>query len=255
MYSHPRITQRRSIWISTNCSRERLLLFSVFLNAVLLLVVLLLSRREINAFGASTRYRVEELVFHGGHPEHAMKGSCVCTTDNYCMCNPALAIDLVIVTSDQDHVLLVRRKDTDQLATMGGFVQVGESVEEAIHRELREEMGLTLTSSPVLLGIYSDTRRDNRRHTASAAFVVQLDLDQQPPAVAADDVKEIVRLPIDRIESTTFFSDHKTIITDYLIGLHDTNGKRTVFNKPVQDNFADVKRSLCPLVGSSSKDR
>jgi NUDIX domain len=171
MYSsHPRIIQRRSIWILTTSSKERLFFFSLFLNAVLLLVVLLLSRRERNesvaASSSQQRYHVEELVFHGGHPEHAMQGSCVCTTDNYCMCNPALAIDLVIVTSDQDHVLLVRRKDTDQLATMGGFVQVGESVEEAIHRELREEMGLTLTSNPVLLGIYSDPRRDNRRHTA-----------------------------------------------------------------------------------------
>jgi hypothetical protein len=66
-----------------------------------------------------------------------------------------------------------------------------------------------------------------------------------------------VRLPIDRIESTTFFSDHKTIITDYLIGLQDTNEKKrtTVFNKPITDNFVNVKRSLCPMVGSSSKER
>lgn len=185
-----------------------------------------------------TGLQVQDLVFHGGHPEHGMKGSCVCQSD-YCMCNPALAIDLVILTSDGGHILLVRRKDTDQLATMGGFVKVGESVEEAIHRELEEEMSLTLTTKPTLLGIYSDPRRDNRRHTTSAAFSVKLDIEK-PQAIAADDAKEIVLLPISAISSTSFFSDHKTIINDYLNSInHETRGQA------INDNFENVKRSIC----------
>ena len=83
------------------------------------------------------------------------------------MCTPSLAIDLVIL-SGTDHVWLVRRKDTNQLATMGGFVMVGETVEQAVIRELREETGIDLSSGrkpPMLFGVYSDPRRDNRRHT------------------------------------------------------------------------------------------
>ena len=46
---------------------------------------------------------------------------------------------------NQDHqdVWLARRKDTGQYATVGGFVMLGESVEQAVFRELQEETGFT----------------------------------------------------------------------------------------------------------------
>lgn len=242
LYSHPRM-QRRSKILENNK-----FLFSAFLNVVLLVMLLLATQGNRLLTGNSIyHYHTEELVFHGGHPVHGMKGSCICESD-YCACSPALAIDLVIVTNDQEHLLLVRRKDTDQLATMGGFVKVGETVEEAIYRELMEEMGLQLATKPVFLGLYSDPRRDNRRHAASAAFVVKLEVDHFT-AAAADDAKEIVRLPFAEIDSTIFFSDHKTIITDFLNGWEVTKGTR-IF-KDVTDNFPNVKRSQCPLIGVS----
>mmetsp|Transcript_14202 Transcript_14202/g.17138 ORF Transcript_14202/g.17138 Transcript_14202/m.17138 type:complete len:88 (-) Transcript_14202:36-299(-) len=63
----------------------------------------------------------KQTKWNGGHPFQERPGSCWCSGDAYCMCTPSLAIDLVI-TSGHDHVWLVRRKDTNQLATMGGFV-------------------------------------------------------------------------------------------------------------------------------------
>jgi 8-oxo-dGTP diphosphatase len=240
-FSHSR-TQRRSKVLTDNK-----FLFSAFLNVVLVVVICTRGNTLFNGSSAS-QYVREEFEFHGGHPVHGMKGNCICESA-YCGCSPSLAIDLVIVTRDEEHLLLVRRKDTDQLATMGGFVKVGETVEEAIDRELMEETGLALTSTPILLGIYSDPRRDNRRHTASVAFYVTLDMDH-PTAVAADDVKEIVRWPLAKIDSTTFFSDHKTIITDYLNIVQGT--KETKIFKDVKDNFSNVKRSICPVVGDKA---
>ena len=41
------------------------------------------------------------------------------------MCTAAVAIDCIL-TSGDEHFWLVKRKDTGQFATMGGFVEVGE---------------------------------------------------------------------------------------------------------------------------------
>jgi 8-oxo-dGTP diphosphatase len=150
------------------------------------------------------------------------------------MCTPNLAIDLVIV-SGQDFVL-VRRRDTNQLATMGGFVDVGETVEHAVARELQEEMGIVLQQSPRLLGIYSDPRRDNRRHTVSAVFVINVPHNIRPRA--ADDVKDVQRIPFSEIDEHSYFADHKTILSDYLRSMGGES-------KEIQDMFENVVRSTC----------
>lgn len=59
------------------------------------------------------------------------------------MCTPSMAID-TILTSGEDHVWLVKRKDQGKYATMGGFVEVGETSEDAVKRELMEEMNVKL---------------------------------------------------------------------------------------------------------------
>lgn len=66
-----------------------------------------------------------ERTWHGGHPEQDRPGSCWCGGDNYCMCTPSLAIDIVVYSKrtkskDEYDVWVVRRADTGQLATIGG---------------------------------------------------------------------------------------------------------------------------------------
>jgi len=154
-------------------------------------------------------------VWHGGHPADVHAGSCWCgSADGYCMCTPNIAIDLVITSGEKhEFIWLVRRKDTDQLATMGGFVDVDETVEHAVKRELKEEMGVDLTHAPRLLGVYSDPRRDNRRRTVSAVYVVHFEENVHPHA--GDDAKEVKRISINDIEQHTYFADHLTILLDY----------------------------------------
>jgi len=74
-------------------------------------------------------------VWNGGAPSDAPVGSCWCGQDNYCMCTPSLAIDLVIestLPNGEPAVVLVERADNGLFATMGGFVDVGETVETAV---------------------------------------------------------------------------------------------------------------------------
>lgn len=52
-------------------------------------------------------------------------------------------------------ILLMRRSDNGHWGLPGGFVEVGESVTEATHREVEEETGWTIEIGQ-LIGVYSD---------------------------------------------------------------------------------------------------
>jgi hypothetical protein len=62
--------------------------------------------------------------WHGGHPAQDRSGSCWCgDEDGYCMCTPALSVDIVLYQRREGggyRVWVVRRKDTGQLGTIGG---------------------------------------------------------------------------------------------------------------------------------------
>lgn len=225
-------------------SESHVLKLSLLLNALLSLVLLLGAGSYLNPSEQQQALRNDFIRWHGGHPADDKSGTCWCGNDKYCMCTPNVAIDLVVL-SGKDHVWLVRRKDTDQLATIGGFVKVGETVENAVLRELEEETGLkNLPSPPVFFGMYSDPRRDNRRHTVSVAYAVHLDGDERP--VAADDVKDVIKIPLSDIEKQDYFSDHKTILLDYRRILQNRRSLSQFQSSP-GDFENDIVRSVCVL--------
>ena len=88
------------------------------------------------------------------------------------MRNPRLTVDGAII--DSGRIVLIRR-DREPFQGMwalpGGFVAYGETVEEAVAREVFEETGLT-TCIRSLLGVYSEMDRDPRGHTVSVAFLL-----------------------------------------------------------------------------------
>ena len=88
---------------------------------------------------------------------------------------PALAADCVVVDA-KNRVLLVRRKYPPfkgQYALPGGFVEIGETVENACRRELLEETGVK-AGKLQLLGVYSDPGRDPRGHTCTVTFLTRV---------------------------------------------------------------------------------
>ena len=88
---------------------------------------------------------------------------------------PYLAVDAVIKLFDQDGnfkgiVLIERKNPPIGLALPGGFVEVGETVEEAVVREVKEEVNLDFRIDRIL-GVFSKPDRDPRFHTVSVVFV------------------------------------------------------------------------------------
>jgi 8-oxo-dGTP diphosphatase len=141
------------------------------------------------------------------------------------MCTPSLAIDAIIEvlpeggSIDDMKIALVRRRDPPRNlhATPGGFVDVGETVEAATLREVKEETNLDLDHLEQFR-IYSDPSRDMRRHTVSAAFRCRV--KDASNMHRGDDAKGVDLIPIKEILNLHFAFDHRTILTDYLTKYH-----------------------------------
>lgn len=152
----------------------------------------------------------------GGILSDVGKGSCVCGTDKYCLCTPSLAIDALIEYFDgkELNMVLVRRKDPpkDKIAIPGGFVNVGETVENATIREVKEETNLDVIKMKQFR-VYSNPNRDKRRHTVSVVLICtinNIDLIKR-----GDDAKDVVVIPFNKVLSQDFAFDHRTILEDY----------------------------------------
>jgi mutator protein MutT len=59
---------------------------------------------------------------------------------------PVIRIVAAVILNAQGHLLLVRKRDTEMFMQPGGKFEPGESSEEALIRELREELGFELVA-------------------------------------------------------------------------------------------------------------
>jgi 8-oxo-dGTP diphosphatase len=137
---------------------------------------------------------------------------------------PALTVDCVVVDA-RKRVLLVRRRNPPfkgRYALPGGFVDVGETVEDGCRRELLEETGVQAKALR-LLGVYSDPKRDPRGHTCSVAFLTRVGAAKATAgddAAAAEWVADWSRLDL--------AFDHARILADAwaALGLGQTTRKQ-----------------------------
>jgi ADP-ribose pyrophosphatase YjhB (NUDIX family) len=121
---------------------------------------------------------------------------------------PYLTVD-AIIEIDGGIILIKRKNPPPGWAIPGGFVDYGETLEEAVVREAKEETGLDIEIVRQF-HTYSDPRRDPRHHTVSTIFIARA----SGKPVAGDDAKEVGIFTRDNLPEDIAF-DHRQILEDY----------------------------------------
>ncbi|MCK5527231.1 MAG: NUDIX hydrolase [Candidatus Latescibacteria bacterium] len=130
--------------------------------------------------------------------------------------NPVPTVD-VIIELDGSGIVLIRRKTPPYgWALPGGFVDYGESLEEAAVREAKEETSLDVTLLDQF-HTYSDPKRDPRRHTITTVYMA----GAKGTPKAADDAAAIGIFRKDDLPEEMAF-DHREILRDYFISRRAT---------------------------------
>jgi len=143
---------------------------------------------------------------------------------------PAVTVDAVVLTKKEGFwsVLLIRRKNDpfkDHWALPGGFVDEHETLEEAIQREVKEELNIKLSLEQFhQFRAYSDPYRDPRQRTITVVFIVWV--ESEITYQSGDDAKDAQWFPIVQLPKLAF--DHVQILADvreYISGLIQAKGE------------------------------
>lgn len=95
------------------------------------------------------------------------------------MGNPLQVISVILVIRSEGKFLLVQRSEKDDIfpghwQNMGGKIEIGETVENAIAREMLEEVGLKLESTPIFLHSYSWKKDDDSPTKLGLIFLIDM---------------------------------------------------------------------------------
>ncbi len=116
----------------------------------------------------------------------------------------------IIIETPRGIVLVERRFDPPGWAIPGGFIELGETAEQAARREAKEETGLDVTLVEQF-HVYSDPDRDPRGHTLTVVFIARA----QGEPRGGDDAARARIFREDALPSPLAF-DHGRVLADYL---------------------------------------
>lgn len=135
-----------------------------------------------------------------------------------------VTVDAVVIHSG--HVLLVRRKHEPGKglwAFPGGFVDVAETLDEAVIRELREETGIPLLTDALRLAtrrkqVFDQPERSQRGRTITHAYHFDFPCGDLPPVKGADDAEQARWVPLSEAlqMQAQFFDDHFHILGHFI---------------------------------------
>jgi len=127
--------------------------------------------------------------------------------------NPVPTVD-IIIEYGVGVVLIERANEPHGWALPGGFVDYGESLEQAAAREALEETGLRVELKRQM-HTYSDPGRDPRKHTISTVYVA---VGHGELRAGDDAAGAAVFTPETLPEGIVF--DHRLILEDYFMRRH-----------------------------------
>jgi ADP-ribose pyrophosphatase YjhB (NUDIX family) len=123
--------------------------------------------------------------------------------------NPIPTVDIIIEVESKGIVLIKRKNPPYGWAIPGGFVDYGESLDEAACREAQEETNLDVQLIKQF-HTYSDPKRDPRHHSISTVYIAK----GKGILKAEDDATEIGIFPESNLPDEIAF-DHRSILNDY----------------------------------------
>ena len=123
--------------------------------------------------------------------------------------NPIPTVDIIIEVESKGIVLIKRKNPPYGWAIPGGFVDYGESLEEAAIREAKEETNLAVKLIRQF-HTYSNPQRDPRHHSISTVYIAKA----KGKLKAKDDAVEIGTFVESNLPEEIAF-DHRSILKDY----------------------------------------
>lgn len=123
---------------------------------------------------------------------------------------PYVTVDAIIEVND-GIVIIKRSNPPFGWALPGGFLDYGESLEDAVIREAKEETGMDLENLKQF-HTYSDPSRDPRFHTIGTVYVGK----GRGKGKAGDDAADLKIIKLSEIKDMDLAFDHKKILLDYL---------------------------------------
>lgn len=127
---------------------------------------------------------------------------------------PSVTTDIFIFDDDLNFILIKRKNDPykDYWAIPGGFVEYGETVENAAVREAKEETHIDVELKD-LVNVYSKPNRDPRGHTITVAYTAKGNFSDKKADSDASDISVFNEKKLDEIKIAF---DHEEIIRDCL---------------------------------------
>ncbi len=123
--------------------------------------------------------------------------------------NPSPTVDIIIEIESKGIVLIKRKNPPYGWAIPGGFVDYGESLEEAALREAQEETNLEVELKRQF-HTYSGPKRDPRHHTISTVYIAK----GKGIPKAKGDATDIGIFTESTLPNEIAF-DHRFILNDY----------------------------------------
>jgi ADP-ribose pyrophosphatase YjhB (NUDIX family) len=137
-----------------------------------------------------------------------------CKNDIEVYKNPIPTVDIIIKIESEGIILIKRNNPPYGWAIPGGFVDYGESLEEAAVREAKEETNLDVKLVKQF-HTFSDPKRDPRHHSISTVYIAK----GKGEPKAKDDAVEIGIFNESNLPEEIAF-DHRSILMDYFKSIY-----------------------------------